>query len=151
MAWLISYPADVVKSRLQAQDSFKDLFNNGTVNDSYHYMTRGFIWKIVEPSKRFDQPLLYKSGMDCFHQGLKYEGWQFCWRGLGPTLIRAFPANAALFFTYQFVSDYLYRLDPDNFRHLGNSARRQPQASSWIFRVWISWLSYVEPFSVKDE
>ena len=43
MAWLISYPADVVKSRLQAQDSFKDLFNNGTVNDSYHYMTRGFI------------------------------------------------------------------------------------------------------------
>ena len=118
--------------------------------DSY-YMTHGLIWKIVEPSKRFDQPLLYKSGMDCFHQGLKYEGWQFCWRGLGPTLIRAFPANAALFFTYQFVSDYLYRLDPDNFRHLGNSARRQPQASSWIFRVWISWLSYVEPFSVKDE
>jgi len=93
MAWLISYPADVVKSRLQAQ--------------------------------RFDKPLLYKSGMDCFRQGVKYEGWQFCWKGLGPTLIRAFPANAALFFTYQFVSDYLYRLNPDHFRYLSNSTARQ--------------------------
>ena len=58
--------------------------------------------------------------MDYFQQGIKYDGWQFCWKGLGPTLIRAFPANAALFFTYQFVSDYLYRLNQDHFRHLSN-------------------------------
>ena len=31
MAWLISYPADVVKSRLQAQDGF----NDQNYNDSY--------------------------------------------------------------------------------------------------------------------
>ena len=28
MAWLISYPADVVKSRLQAQDGFNDQNDN---------------------------------------------------------------------------------------------------------------------------
>ena len=87
---------------------------------------------LLKPQKRFDRPLLYKSGMDCFNQGLKYEGWQFCWKGLGPTLMRAFPANAALFFTYQFVSDYLYRLNPEHFRHLSTSARQNQVTTSWL-------------------
>ena len=94
--------------------------------------------------KRFDEAPLYKSGRDCFQQGIKtegqdftykvffetaefhsgrlaivnpHEGWSLCWKGLGPTLIRAFPANAALFFTYQFVSDYLYRLQRNQIQY----------------------------------
>ncbi|KAF5292582.1 hypothetical protein FQA39_LY13915 [Lamprigera yunnana] len=39
----------------------------------------------------------YKNSLDCFHKGLASEGLAFCTRGLIPTLVRAFPTNAACF------------------------------------------------------
>jgi len=37
----------------------------------------------------------------------KNEGMKAFWRGFTPCLIRAFPANAACFFTYEFTRKLL--------------------------------------------
>jgi solute carrier family 25 carnitine/acylcarnitine transporter 20/29 len=63
--WISSYPADVIKSRLQ---------------------TDGFSSKP-----------LYKGSIDCIKKSYKAEGLSWMFKGLGPTLFRAFPTNAATF------------------------------------------------------
>jgi len=60
MSWLVVYPLDVIKSRIQAD-------------------TR------------------YKSIRHCVRQSLTEEGLQVFVRGVAPTLVRAFPTNAATF------------------------------------------------------
>ncbi|KAK6636182.1 hypothetical protein RUM43_009835 [Polyplax serrata] len=40
-------------------------------------------------------PRQYKSSLDCLVKCTRREGYRFLFRGLGPTLIRAFPTNAA--------------------------------------------------------
>jgi len=75
-SWVISYPADVVKTRIQAQ--------------------------------HMDQSPVYKRsfhGYECFVKGYKSEGWRFCWHGVVPTCVRAFPSNAAVFLVWQFFTD----------------------------------------------
>jgi solute carrier family 25 carnitine/acylcarnitine transporter 20/29 len=75
-SWVITYPADVVKTRLQAQ--------------------------------HLDQSPVYKSkfpGIECFKNGLKVEGIRFCFHGLIPTCIRAFPSNASVFIVWQWLND----------------------------------------------
>ncbi|XP_012274087.1 mitochondrial basic amino acids transporter [Orussus abietinus] len=61
-SWVISYPLDVIKSRLQSG-----------------------------PRDRFSGPV------DCYRKSVKAEGYSFLFRGLAPTVIRAFPTNAATF------------------------------------------------------
>ncbi|KAI9312383.1 mitochondrial carrier domain-containing protein [Dichotomocladium elegans] len=63
-AWCSTYPADVIKTRIQA-----------------------------EPNK-------YKGMIDCFRICYQTEGYRVFFRGLTPTLLRAFPSNAATFFAY---------------------------------------------------
>jgi len=75
-SWVISYPADVVKTRIQAQ-----------------HLDRPAVYKDPFPSCR------------CFVQGLRSEGWRFCWHGVGPTCLRAFPSNAAVFIVWQLFND----------------------------------------------
>lgn len=65
VCWISSYPADVIKSRVQI-DGF-----SGTPK--------------------------YKGSMDCIRQAMANEGYRWMFRGLGPTLFRAFPTNAATF------------------------------------------------------
>ncbi|KAI7877506.1 mitochondrial carrier [Lichtheimia hyalospora FSU 10163] len=64
MAWISTYPADVIKTRIQA-----------------------------EPGK-------YKGMIDCLRTCYQKEGLSVLFRGLAPTLLRAFPCNAATFFAY---------------------------------------------------
>lgn len=63
--WLSSYPADVIKSRIQV-DGFSDT-----------------------PK--------YTGTVDCIKKSYAKEGLGWMWKGLGPTLFRAFPTNAATF------------------------------------------------------
>jgi len=49
----------------------------------------------------------YKNSLDCIQQMWKNEGMKAFWRGFTPCLIRAFPANAACFFTYEFTRKLL--------------------------------------------
>ncbi|XP_054005038.1 mitochondrial basic amino acids transporter-like isoform X1 [Hylaeus anthracinus] len=60
-SWMITYPLDVVKSRIQAD------------------------------SKR------YAGMLDCLKQSVKAEGYSCLYRGLGSTILRAFPTNAVTF------------------------------------------------------
>lgn len=66
LAWMSSYPQDMLKSRMQSNNSFK---------------STGHCWS-----------LMYKEN------GFNLRAY---FRGFGPTLMRAFPANAATFFAYE--------------------------------------------------
>lgn len=60
--WFVSYPFDVLKSRLQIDG--------------------------------FNGPKKYKGSVDAFQQAMRTEGIKWAYRGLFPTLLRAFPVNA---------------------------------------------------------
>ena len=75
-SWVISYPADVVKTRIQAQQlGMTPIYKN------------------------------YFHGIECFKIGMATEGWRFCFHGVVPTCIRAFPSNAAVFLVWQWFTD----------------------------------------------
>ncbi|KAG1465420.1 hypothetical protein G6F56_004888 [Rhizopus delemar] len=46
------------------------------------------------------EPHRYKGSLDCIRRSYYEEGWRVFFRGLSPTLIRAFPSNAATFVAY---------------------------------------------------
>lgn len=48
---------------------------------------------------------LYKGAVDCFVQNYKTSGLRGLFSGLGPTLLRAFPTNAVIFYVYTLVSN----------------------------------------------
>lgn len=66
-SWLISYPVDVLKTRIQMDGS------DGIKGNKYEGLT------------------------DCYKKSVAREGYKFLFRGLVPTLVRAFPVNAACF------------------------------------------------------
>lgn len=72
-AWVVSYPADVVKSRYQ-----------------------------VDGMSAGGRGLRYRSATDCFVQSSR-EGWKVFTIGLLPTVLRAFPVNAVTFVTVALV------------------------------------------------
>ncbi|XP_063595922.1 mitochondrial basic amino acids transporter-like [Penaeus indicus] len=76
-SWMITYPIDVVKTRLQCDGI-------GGINK-------------------------YKGILDCVKVGIAEEGLSSLTRGLAPTLLRAFPVNAATFA----VVTWTIRLFPD--------------------------------------
>ncbi|ORX57005.1 mitochondrial carrier [Hesseltinella vesiculosa] len=49
------------------------------------------------------EPHRYTSTLHCFRECLKEEGWRVFFRGLTPTIVRAFPSNAATFMAYTFT------------------------------------------------
>lgn len=53
---------------------------------------------------------IYKSAMDCALKSYRNEGLSVFYKGLGPTLLRAFPCNAAVYSVYALV----YRLMSNN-------------------------------------
>ena len=61
-SWLVTFPTDVVKTRLQSDVEGK-----------------------------------YNGALDCVRKTWKAEGMPAFWRGLGSTVLRAFPINAATF------------------------------------------------------
>jgi solute carrier family 25 carnitine/acylcarnitine transporter 20/29 len=83
VSWASIYPIDVVKSRLQMQ------------HNKHNENTRLLI----------DRP--YASIKDCVVKSYKAEGASVFFRGLWPTLIRAFPVNAVTFYVYEIVMDLL--------------------------------------------
>lgn len=72
--WILSYPFDVVKSRIQAQP--------------------------VAPTPGHD---MYKGVIDCARKSVRQEGYSVLFRGLNSAIVRAFPVNAVTFFTYEMI------------------------------------------------
>jgi solute carrier family 25 carnitine/acylcarnitine transporter 20/29 len=42
--------------------------------------------------------------VDCFRQHVRENGWRSVWKGFGPCVSRAFPANAAGFLAYEIAA-----------------------------------------------
>ena len=72
VTWFSTYPIDVIKSRIQADNTNK-----------------------------------YSGFLDCGKKSYAEAGLRAFTRGLGPTLLRAFPVNAATFVAYEFVLQHL--------------------------------------------
>lgn len=78
-----------------------------------------FVYPIDVIKTRFQLDCLnkmpkYSGSIDCFKKTVEVEGFRFLVRGLAPTLLRAFPVNAAIFtvFTWTirfFESDFYMR------------------------------------------
>ncbi|EYB95127.1 hypothetical protein Y032_0163g3468 [Ancylostoma ceylanicum] len=87
LSWLFNYPSDVVKTRFQANDSYRNY------------------WHCIQST--------YREG-----------GLRMFYTGLGSTLLRAFPSNAATFFTVEWT----YRLLLDfNVLGVGSPAEKRLQ------------------------
>lgn len=76
--WLSTYPMDVIKTKIQAQ-----------------------------PIEHKKNAPLYTGIVDCTRRIVGAEGPAVLWRGLGATVIRAFPANAVIFLAYSTTIDLL--------------------------------------------
>lgn len=83
--WLSTYPIDVIKTRIQAQSiSHKD------------------------------KEMQYAGIVDCAQRLVKAEGPGTLWKGLGATIIRAFPTNAVIFLAYSTTIDLLDKYNYPN-------------------------------------
>ncbi|KAI8981457.1 mitochondrial carrier domain-containing protein [Pilobolus umbonatus] len=87
VSWGSIYPIDVIKSRLQMQQSIQ--LNHP--NESASLLLK--------------RP--YTSITDCCVRSYKAEGMVVFFRGLWPTLLRGFPVNAVTFYVYELVMDGL--------------------------------------------
>lgn len=63
---------------------------------------------------RFQNDLSYKSVSDVIRSIMKTSGPRAFFNGLGPTLARAFPANAATFFAYEMTMKAMATSDKTN-------------------------------------
>lgn len=78
-SWVVCYPLDVMKSRLQAQSESS---NEGI-------------------------PPRYRGVIDCFRKSVEEEGYAVLWRGLGTAVSRAFLVNGAIFTAYELALRFL--------------------------------------------
>lgn len=76
LCWIVTYPADVIKTR--------------------HQMDGMGVTK-------------YNGVIDCAVKSIRHEGFGLLFRGMNPTLLRAFPTNAATLSTYTVVMTLLDR------------------------------------------
>jgi solute carrier family 25 carnitine/acylcarnitine transporter 20/29 len=74
LCWILSYPFDMVKSRIQAV-----------------------------PDPPYPGHDRYRGVWDCTVKSCKSEGYRVLFRGLNAAIVRAFPVNAVTFFTYEMI------------------------------------------------
>ena len=101
LSWALTYPQDVIKSRMQVRHSALQYYFC-TLDCSYHVplTTRTF---------QADANGKYKGVVHCLKASVAAEGGVVLWRGLGSALIRAFPVNAVNFGVYSMVFNHFSR------------------------------------------
>ncbi|CAG9863386.1 unnamed protein product [Phyllotreta striolata] len=82
ISWIVPYPIDVIKSRMQVDGS------------------RG--------------PRKYKNWRDCLRKTIKREGYKGLYRGLTPTVVRAYPTNGVTFLSVDYILKHFNIRGPDD-------------------------------------
>lgn len=83
VAWVSTFWADVIKTKIQATSHFDDASNAG--------------------GRGRKASLFWRTASHTYAQG----GWRAFFVGVGPTVLRALPVNAVLFVTYEVTKDWL--------------------------------------------
>lgn len=79
VTWIMIYPVDVIKTRIQT----------APINTPSSELTMGYVGRAL----------------------VRQHGWRVMFRGLGVTLMRAFPVNGIIFPVYEFTLTHLTNLD----------------------------------------
>ncbi|ORX57640.1 mitochondrial carrier [Hesseltinella vesiculosa] len=123
ISWSSIYPIDVIKSRLQMQSIPSSSVSLLPISPIVHSSpTSSFSSATLQhTSAAVDDPLLqhqqkishahsathFTSIRDCVVRSYRSEGISVFFRGLGPTVLRAFPVNAVTFWVYELVIGWL--------------------------------------------
>ncbi len=80
-------------------------------------------WALVFPPDaiktriQIDNQLQYHGFLDCLRKSYRQEKWRLFTRGLAPTVIRAFPMNAAIFTVYTLLMRFYHsEMHQDDFQ-----------------------------------
>lgn len=106
ISWGCIYPLDVIKSRMQmqivqpsSQTSFAYQTNNA--QPVRYYSSTASTTSSTFQAYTTPQ---YRSTWDCAIRSWKTEGARVFVRGMGPTVLRAFPVNAVTFWVYEVIA-----------------------------------------------
>lgn len=109
ISWASIYPLDVVKSRMQMQIVQPQLQSSSSPpyqavpQQSRNYSSISTATtSTVNPISSANIP--YRSTWDCIVRSYRTEGLGVFVRGMGPTVLRAFPVNAVTFWVYEVVA-----------------------------------------------
>lgn len=61
------------------------------------------------------EPQRYKGMIDCLKRSYYEEGWRIFFKGLTPTIVRAFPSNAATFAAYTWTMN-TFQLNKESYK-----------------------------------
>ncbi|OZJ02992.1 hypothetical protein BZG36_03134 [Bifiguratus adelaidae] len=101
IGWVSIYPLDVIKSRLQVQS----VSNNAQQEKQMRHPHLAKAPCTPITPKPITNGQVYKGIIDCAIKSYRQEGLQVFGRGLGATIIRAFPVNAVTFFVYEVMME----------------------------------------------
>ncbi|CAB4409908.1 unnamed protein product [Rhizophagus irregularis] len=109
LSWGSIYPLDVIKSRLQTQ--YSSSINPHT--EETPLVQRKVTVSPTVTLTRQNGPY-YKGIVDCTIKSYQAEGISVFFRGIIPTLIRAWPVNAVTFYVYEIMINWLNSLQHSN-------------------------------------
>jgi solute carrier family 25 carnitine/acylcarnitine transporter 20/29 len=109
ISWACIYPLDVVKSRMQMQIIQPHHEPSGASSyQSVPQQVRNYSSTSASAGPAFNSlssaNTPYRSTWDCIVRSYKAEGLSVFVRGIGPTVLRAFPVNAVTFWVYEIIA-----------------------------------------------
>ncbi|KAF9254454.1 mitochondrial carrier [Marasmius fiardii PR-910] len=116
--WILTFPMDVVKTRVQGSDggyytSAQSAASSSSASAAPPYTSSSYTSRMpvfahnralgtyATPSTIVNP---YRTTMSTIVNSYKAEGWGVFWKGLGPTLLRAVPVNMATFAVFEGVA-----------------------------------------------
>ncbi|CAH7689265.1 solute carrier family 25 member 39 [Phakopsora pachyrhizi] len=111
---LMMTPMDVVKTRLQTQNTQINSFDTSYINPKTTSGATRNSSSTIRSCPDLIRPSASTSGIiDSVVQIIRFEGVRSLWKGLGPALVISVPAQAAYMFGYDSLRKTLQSIDPN--------------------------------------